>query len=204
MILTIALLGLATATFEPTGANFAVNPSLEQWKAGVPVGWTLEEGACDAWAHTTARQSAEHQDEKISLKLRPPADSSHEIRLRQVITLDPAALPLDGRLHVSAAVQTFAPGGVVLSFQYRQRGDEHTETVAAAGTGIWERLTVEFLLPADAEPASLAVSITRAAGQPGDVLIDDVQVRAMTEAAPAPADSDDTPRPARKPHVPHP
>lgn len=203
MLLQLAFIALLAATYAPTGPNFVANASLEQWKAGVPVGWELSEGTCDAWQPATARQSPDNHGGKVALKLAAPAEPTHEVRLRQAITLDPAALPLGGRLHLSAAIQADAPG-VTLAFHYRRANTDHTEGVPVTGNGAWEVVSQEFLLPPDAEPASLAITITRAPGLAGPVLIDDIQLRAMAEATPPPADDPAEQRPRKKPHGFHP
>lgn len=203
MIFTIALLGLMAATYEPTGPNHVENGSLEAWTAGAPTGWTLETGTGGTWQAATARQSASHQDGLISMKLRAPASPEDVTRLRQALTFDLASLPTAGRLQVSAYVQCARPGGVVLSFEYRTGDGAHTVSAPARGTGAWEQVTLTLLLPPEATP--LSVTVQRAAEQPGDVLIDDVRVQGMTEAAPAaPDDGADVPRPTRNPHGGHP
>lgn len=189
--------GPSAKTYVPAGENLLKNGSFEQWKAGVPVAWTLAMGQCDAWAPAKAKQGADARAGKVSLKLPPPAAPGDGLRLTQSAALPQPAPP---RLHASIAVLCDAPGGVTLMLLYRAGGQDAAAQAACAGTGTWEVLALEAELPPDTDPASFSLVLERVPAATGDVLLDDAQLRAMAEAAPvtsAPVE------PRRKPKFPH-
>lgn len=186
MITAIAVILLLAADYAPVGPNFVANSSLEQWKAGAPVGWQLVRVGGRAAAFSPARQSPENHGGKVALKLVAPEDPTLEIQLRQEITLDPAALPAGGLLRLSAAIHCASAGAITLALHFCEGNEERVVSAVALGTGAWETLACEVAFTPGVDPGPLEIVITRSAGHPGDALVDDVQLRGLAEAAEAP------------------
>jgi hypothetical protein len=170
---------------EPAGPNLLHNASFEIWTADEKIGaWNLAEGN-ENWTPILGKKiPGAPQGGSTAIELPPPSEGK-QVVLSQTIGPD-KVIPLR-RLALSAKVNSPEKEAVHMTLNYRI--NEKTETVRRVSHGIpgWEKLSAEFWVPKEADPASFRIQFVLHSGVKSPVQIDDVRMQLMSPKGSLPA-----------------
>ncbi len=151
------------------------NGSFEQWKDGIPVGWSISEKTGDDWGLAAAKQAAEAKLGKAALELPAPKGGDYVLASQR---LNAKKVKPGKPIVVSAQVKSGKGNRVSVVLSYKQNGKVEKVHRSYTGKGNWQKLQWTVDVPKDAVPGSLKLEVFRFAGKAPQVLIDAVSVKA--------------------------
>ena len=159
------------------GKELVKNGSFEEWKDENPADWNVVEMSGNNFKPVKAAKAADAGAGKASAQIPKAEKEGDFVIAKQDLSKD--GVKPGKKVYYSARLKAAAPdqAQVVLHFKKGMKREARDARLLHPGSGKWEKLELNFDVPAEALPDSFIVFVYHRGQAKGDVLVDDVSVR---------------------------